>query len=117
MAIGFETENLDAAVNAVISEAARLGQADLIDQTVQHVDLRDRDHVRAYLKRRVAAVYARARASEDGIQLARIEDIVYRGIGFLFESYDDAQSSPLPESIVDGDKIHHLAIFWENLSR
>ncbi|MGF6649653.1 hypothetical protein OKW34_000215 [Paraburkholderia youngii] len=115
MTVAFEPRNLDAAVTAVIEEAGRQERDGLHGHGLK-VDLTNREQVRTYLKGRVLAVYARAEASAEGIQIARIEDIPYRGIGFVFEPHGDVIMHPGPEGAEDGSRVDHLAVFWANLS-
>ncbi len=115
MTVALDPRNLDAAVTAVIKEATRQEQ-DALHGHGLHVDLSSREQVRSYLKGRVAVAYARAEASAEGVQIARIEDVPYRGIGFVFELHGDAIMHPAPEGVKDGARVDHLALFWANLS-
>jgi hypothetical protein len=117
MTVAFDPHNLDAAVTAVIEEAARQEQASLFDKQVRGVDLTDRQQVRNYLKDEVRAAYGRASASPGGMQIARIEGVPYRGIGFVFELHGDVNMYPAPEGVKEGEHVDHLALFWANLSR
>lgn len=115
MTIGFDPHNLEAAVTAVINEAADEEPAAYIDtQAKRRYDLTDRDEVRAYLMDRVRAHYARVQAHPDGVQIARIEEVVYRGIGYVFEPHL-GEMHPAPIG-AEGDAPRHLAVFWANLT-
>lgn len=117
MTIGFDAHNLDAAITAVIDEAAKQGQPGLRDiRAGRTIDLTDREEVRAYLIARVQAAYARAQDLADGVPVARIEDVPYRGIGFVFEP-NVGEMHPPPVSLNDAARVTYLAIFWGNLSR
>lgn len=50
----------------------------------------------------------------EGIQIARIEDVPYRGLGFVFEKH---QGPPLERIDSDSNReIEFCAIFWANVS-
>ena len=117
MAVAFDPHNLDAAVRAVIEEAARQEQASLFDRQVRGVDLTDREQVRNYLRDEVRVAYARASASPGGVQIACIEGVPYRGIGFAFALHGDVNMYPAREGVEKGERVDHLALFWANLSR
>lgn len=117
MKVAFDRHNLDAAVTAVMEEAVRLEQESMFDTRARIVDLTDRDQVREHLKSCARAAYELAEASPDGVQIARIEDVPYRGIGFVFELHGDVKMHPAPEGSPDGEWVDHLALFWGNLSR
>jgi hypothetical protein len=56
-------------------------------------------------------------AAYDGVQIARIEGVPYRGIGFVFELDGDVEAHPAREGSTEGERMDHLAVFWGNLSR
>ena len=119
MTIGFEPANLDAAVTEMIQMAAQVGQTEMrnVARSVQ-VDLTNRDQVRKYLKDRVKERFAKATLAPEGIQIARIEDVPYRGLGYVFEPQKGIVTHP-PLERVDRDdgEIEYCAVFWVNLSR
>ncbi|MBB3261665.1 hypothetical protein F4827_006589 [Paraburkholderia bannensis] len=120
MTIGFEVANLDAAVTEVVQMAVHVGQTELrnIDRSTQ-VDLNDREQVRQYLKDRAKARYSSEKLTAGGIQIARIEDVPYRGLGFVFEQQKGVVTHP-PLERVDGDddgEIEYCVVFWTNVSR
>lgn len=115
MSIGFDPHNLEAAVTALINEAAGEEPAVYIDtRAKRRYDLTDREDVRAYLMDRVRANYARVQAHPDGVQIARIEEVVYRGIGYVFEPHL-GEMHPAPIGEEEGVP-SHLAVFWANLT-
>lgn len=117
MTVAFDPQNLDGAVAAVMDEAAHQGLDSLLNMRAESVDLTSPDQVRTYLKDFVLASYEKAKSSPEGVQIARIEGMPYRGIGFVYESHENVIMHPPPEGVEAGEDVHHLAYFWENLSR
>ena len=77
-------------------------------------DLADRDDVRDFFVSRVRATCGRAQTQSDGVQIARIEEVPYRGIGYVFEPHLGQMH---PTLVGEGEREPtHLAYFGANLT-
>lgn len=114
MTVGFEPRNLEAAVSTIVREATNQGQDQLIDAP-HRVNLKEPEEVKSYLIRQVLAEYTKSLKDATGVQIARIEGIPYRGIGFVFEANDQNQISPNAIPAEQAKEIQHVAYFWMHL--
>lgn len=112
MSIGFESSNLNAAVERVMQLAKDKKQEKIwipgTSDTKQYL-LTDKDQVREYLMARTEAIYDK---SSNGV-VAQIRDVVYFSIGVVFEEMP-TEMIPPPISRSHG-RPPHLAYFWQVL--
>lgn len=113
--VGFDRLNLEAAIDAVMRSAAEKDQDITFSlRTVEPVDLRDRDQVRKHIVEKVRERYEEAKKRPGGVRIARIEDLVYSPVGYVFERHV-GEVHPRPFGVNDGETIGHLAYFWSVL--
>ncbi|MGF6267042.1 hypothetical protein OKW49_008036 [Paraburkholderia youngii] len=79
-------------------------------------DLTDREQVRGYLNDRVKERFSKAVLAPEGVQITRIEDVPYRGLGYVFEPQKGIVHPPLERVEPDDNgEIEYCAVFWANL--
>ncbi|MBJ9622097.1 hypothetical protein [Burkholderia multivorans] len=114
-AVGFDTLNLAAAVEAVMKSAAEKDQEVTFSiDTAKRIDLRDREQVRAHLIDQVRRHYSRAKQRPGGVRIATIERVVFSPVGFVFEK-NIGQMHPAPVTEETDGAVMHLAYFWSVL--
>ena len=116
MAIGFDQHNLQGAVQAVMASAASKKQTDVrsLDRS-RRIDMTDAAEVQAHIMDRVEAAFAKASESGEGIEIARIEEVVYSPVGFVYELNSGEMHPPPLSRTGTGQEITHLAYFWATL--
>lgn len=111
MNVGFDSQNLNAAVALVMELASNRNQGSIWHpgSGVKQYLLSDADQVREYLMSRAEYAYARA---THGV-VAQIRDVVYFSVGVVFEE-NKGEMHPPPVSRT-AERPIHLAYFWQVL--
>ncbi|RTL26832.1 MAG: hypothetical protein EKK47_20100 [Burkholderiales bacterium] len=113
----FDAQNLDAAVQAVIAGVQANNESGiLVMGTGKRIPITDTAAIRQHLVNKTYKRYQQC-VSEGTIQTARIEDMIYKPVGFVFEIAPDIFSSepPTPEGQPYTERYTHLAMFWSVL--
>lgn len=113
-ALCFDTQNLDKAVQAVIAGLQANDESGiLVMGTGKRIPITDPAGIRQHLINKAYKRYQQC-VSEGAIQIARIEDVIYKPVGFVFEIAPTIFSSapPTPEGQPYTDRYTHLAMFW-----
>jgi hypothetical protein len=112
--LGFDRDNLSAAVEQVMSLAKERNQDSIWlmgGANTREFSLTDEAQVRDYLMLKSQAVYEKA---ANGV-VAQIRDVVYFSIGVVFE---ENAGGMYPEPLtLSGERSAHLAYFWQVLGR
>jgi len=115
LAVGFDSLNLAAAVDAVMASAAKKDQDVTFSMyTAKRIDLRDPDQVRMHLMDAVRRHYEQAKQRPGGVRIASIERVVYSPVGFVFEQ-NMGEMHPPPIGADMESRVTHLAYFWSVL--
>ncbi|MFZ5525889.1 MAG: hypothetical protein ACOZE7_04465 [Pseudomonadota bacterium] len=113
----FDAFNLDNAVKAVIASVRDKGQAYLpVVGTGKRIDIANTQEVREHLMNQALKRYQQCREA-GGVEIARIEGVIYSPVGFVFEHAPEiiTPAPPVPAGQPELERYTHQAYFWSVL--